>query len=730
MIVRSILTLVLLCGLAEGLAADRASAALTEEILVIPAIADAEPEHAPAPRIALEQPADFIDPNGALVTIAPGTYAVEATTEPGLRLTDQRGGLAFTVGAGMIHHEETLSKSTAALILTDSEVVHLVLLHPDGTALDAFGSLSRIHSRAPSSSAVSTTPLTPGQIQQGMQALGGIIQPAGVPPPPVLSFPLVGHSIAAWGESFQWQPGAGEPTPSSYRLCLAEVGAPCARPDQASTSSVIIDSLSPTARSFRVTGAMLGPLLAYGQQKNLIWTVGACVRSSTLPQLKGSIGGASGQVTCQYARPRQLTWKRVLATPIPNSPEPLINDRPQLSIKNPVDGVHHYIFCLIDPRDQSQAVATICEDISRRYSVHRAGASFIGTQTALVNIGTSLGTFGWEWKYEARFLPTTQANVNANVSVVDILPALNNNIVEWSVGACLDESLPCSWSTPIELRILPKTNLVSIRKVPDNPARYRIEWQPPPSGAVTHYRLCLATRGTPLQIRAGFSIELIYTAGMLRDLCSGDIPVGHQPAYLRPLPPEAAALCPAGGCRMPRPLKTISVTGTPAYILDLREHPDLATVGGQPLAVAVAACGASNRNCLWWWQGGSSFLTDLPPVSLAPNPVSVRYGPTSVSLEWPTTFGNDFYIPCVRELSATCDSGNLVNQSRLNSPRAGTPQGHPHACSLSGPSLSGVKAVQVAGCNDAWGCRWSGTEQFNFTSIRLPASQSELRCRP
>jgi hypothetical protein len=693
-------------------------------------------EQPPGPRIILDQPAHFVAPDGAALALAPGMYEVEAAGESVLRLSEQGNASALLLKATSIPHKESLGEITVALIPAGEDTVHLVLLHPDGTALDAVGSLTGVQSRAPApvGPGLSTTPLTPSQIGQGLIVAGETARMVGVPPAPLLTTPTVGHSVAAWGEQFSWQPGTGTPAPTSYQLCIAEAGKPCARVGQPSTTSVVIANLPPSMRTYRVTGPMLQPLLTYGQQKNLTWTVGACAPSQVIGTAVGTISGGAAQLTCQYARPLPLTWKLALSAPVPNSPEPLINDRPRLSIQNPVEGVHHYLFCLVNSRDQTAAPITICDNGSREYAVHQAGASVGDGGMAIVNTGTSLSTSGWEWKHEAQTLPGSNTN---RVSVIGI-PYFGTTSLDWTVGACLDELHPCSWSPPIRLSMLPTIEGgASIRSLQESASRYRFEWVAAASSSVTHYRLCIATKGSALSLieTPNRAYELVYFPGMLRDLCSGDIPPGQQPAYQRQLPPEVASLCPAGGCQMPQPVQTFSVAGQARYILDLHEHPELAPFGGQPIILAIAACSYSNRNCLWWWSAFRKM--DLPTASREPSPVRLGGSSSSFSLHWEPWWGNTFYVPCVREANQTCETGNLLSQPRLDAPRVGASRDHPQNCSLSGTPftdpprhLSGTKVIQVAGCNDAWGCRWAPPETVDFTSVDLPnRTTPPLLCR-
>lgn len=677
--------------------------------------------------IFFDQPTYFTAPDGTAVTIPPGQYAVEATSQDGLRLLEQTDGSPHLLRAEPLHHDDFLSDSAARLILTDEDTLHLVLLYPDGRALDAIGSLNGIRSRAPLSANTNNTavPLTQTQLRQGLQSLSETTRLAGAPPPPRLLSPSTTHQVAAWGETVTWEPEAGTTSPTSFRVCISLAGSPCARPGQNSTTSIVLPDLPPTARTYRITGALLQPLLAYGERKALTWTVAACGPSpiTGTPDRRPSV--SPSEQLCTYARPRSITWTLQLQAPILNPPRwRLVNDRPSLSIQGPVEGAHHYIFCVVirtyaPPHDRYP-----CPEASRDPSVHQDGASVSSANgTYLVNTGASLSTLGWEWTYQKNPLPNRSFTVP-----VTGLPLNVEGGFDWSVGACLNASLPCTWSPPLRVNTLPLLDRRPIQPIEESRARFRLEWPGVTLPGVTHYRVCLATPGStfPL-VYVNVVYKLIYFPGMLHDLCnsSSDIPPGERPTYERELPPEVGSFCLNGPCQMPRPVATY-VAGLPQYILDFQEHPELAPFHGQTLAVAVAPCSGSNRNCLW--DLAYSELR-IPTISKDPSPVLYSPSSSSFSLQWESWWGNDYYIPCLREASATCESGNLLSHPRMNAPRgASTPQDHPRACILTGPSLSGIKVFQVAGCNDAWGCRWSSPQQHNFSSIRLPPRQSELLC--
>lgn len=700
---------------------------VTAFFIAVPTFAIALDSNA-SPRIDLDQPTYFTAPDGTAVTIPPGHYTVEANAEAGLRLLEQADSSPHFLRAEPLHHDNFLTDPAATLVPTDEDTVHLVLLHPDGHGLDAIGSLTGIRSRAPLSGNANNTavPLTQTQLRQGLQSLSETTRLAGAPPPPRLLSPSTTHQVAAWGETVTWEPEAGTPSPTSFRVCISLAGSPCSRPGQNSSTSIVLSDLPPTARTFRITGALLQPLLAYGERKALTWTVAACGPSPITGTPDRRLSVSPSEQLCTYARPRSITWTLQLQAPILNPPRwRLVNDRPSLSIQGPVEGAHHYIFCVVIRPASPSNDRYPCTEASRNPAVHQDGASVSPANGIhLVNTGASLSTLGWEWSHLSTPLP----NRPLTVSVLGLWIVNAVDGFEWSVGACLSNQYPCSWSSPSHVPTLPLLPRSAPEPVKESPSRYRIEWPGASTPGVTHYRVCLATPGStfPL-VYVNVTYKLIYFPGMLHDLCnsSSDVPPGKLPTYQRELPPEVGSFCLNGGCQMPQPVATY-VAGLPQYILNLAEHPELARFHGQALALAIAPCSGSDRNCLW--DLAYSELR-IPTISKDPAPVLYSPSSSSFSLQWESWWGNDYYIPCLREASATCESGNLLSHPRMNAPRgASTPQDHPRACILTGPSLSGIKVFQVAGCNDAWGCHWSSPQQHNFSSIRLPPRQSELLC--
>jgi hypothetical protein len=100
--------------------------------------------------VRLERGIYFEDPDGVRMFAMPGLYAVTVTAEGSrLRLYPAGGAAPLTLATETTHHEETKPPLPLALILSDEDEVHVVLLLPERKALDARGSYSGTRSSEP-----------------------------------------------------------------------------------------------------------------------------------------------------------------------------------------------------------------------------------------------------------------------------------------------------------------------------------------------------------------------------------------------------------------------------------------------------------------------------------------------------------------------------------------------------------------------------------------------------
>jgi hypothetical protein len=97
--------------------------------------------------IELDTVIHFAAPDGAPVLASPEAYLVEQTGEAQLRLVPDKGGSPLLVAAETTTHDLDLSSPFPLLLALNEGTRNVVLLRPDGTALDAAGSLSGVQSR-------------------------------------------------------------------------------------------------------------------------------------------------------------------------------------------------------------------------------------------------------------------------------------------------------------------------------------------------------------------------------------------------------------------------------------------------------------------------------------------------------------------------------------------------------------------------------------------------------
>lgn len=114
-------------------------------------------EASEAGRLTIGQPIHFQTADNEDLLLEPGTYGV-AAERGGLRLTSSTEGGGILLHALPSIHDAVIAGPAAVLIPQGEDERHLVLAFPNGTSLDAAGSLSGIKGRGPTmalSSAVS-----------------------------------------------------------------------------------------------------------------------------------------------------------------------------------------------------------------------------------------------------------------------------------------------------------------------------------------------------------------------------------------------------------------------------------------------------------------------------------------------------------------------------------------------------------------------------------------------
>jgi len=107
---------------------------------------DADEYLAPA-EIELEQMVRFFPAGSAeVIHVDPGRYRVHATNEEHLRLVSE-SGVETIVPAQLDQHEADIAEPVADVDILEGDELHIVLFRPDGSVLDAVGSLSGVFPR-------------------------------------------------------------------------------------------------------------------------------------------------------------------------------------------------------------------------------------------------------------------------------------------------------------------------------------------------------------------------------------------------------------------------------------------------------------------------------------------------------------------------------------------------------------------------------------------------------
>ena len=97
--------------------------------------------------IAVEKPAHFPTTEGATQLIPIGRYVVDSVDNAQLRLTPEDGPTPLVIGAALQSHDIDIPSPLVLAFAEREDEPHVLLLLPDGRALDAIGSFSGIQSR-------------------------------------------------------------------------------------------------------------------------------------------------------------------------------------------------------------------------------------------------------------------------------------------------------------------------------------------------------------------------------------------------------------------------------------------------------------------------------------------------------------------------------------------------------------------------------------------------------
>lgn len=137
-----------------------------------------------ASTLTLGQPVHFMASDGSDIMVNAGTYEVDTLVGSRLRLNTTSGTTLFLDAQATTHNEEIEAPLAVTVSGEDPDVVHVVLLLPNGQALDAPGSISGTRSRGFSSLLASTAQIQFAVTQQAPVVRDHRGQPQELAPPP------------------------------------------------------------------------------------------------------------------------------------------------------------------------------------------------------------------------------------------------------------------------------------------------------------------------------------------------------------------------------------------------------------------------------------------------------------------------------------------------------------------------------------------------------------------
>lgn len=144
-------------------------------------------------RIVLERDARFATPGGDTAGVGAGAWRVEAIGDAALRLVPDDGA-AMEVAAREAPHTETLAGPLAVAVAGDAGAQHVLLLFPDGTGLEAIGTVGDV---SPRGDAPVAAPLPADAVKRGVADRGAI-------PPVARADALARSGRAFFAQSTEW----------------------------------------------------------------------------------------------------------------------------------------------------------------------------------------------------------------------------------------------------------------------------------------------------------------------------------------------------------------------------------------------------------------------------------------------------------------------------------------------------------------------------------------------
>jgi len=155
-----------------------------------------------APTLILEQSAHFIELDGNDVLIEAGTYEVDTLVGSRLRLNTPSSTPLFLEAHATTHSEDIEAPLAVTVTGKDPDVIHIVLLLPNGQALDAPGSFSGTRSRG-----LSTLLISSAQIKFAVAQQAPVVRDHRTPPALFSRIEYLGnypsHRSPGWSSELQ-----------------------------------------------------------------------------------------------------------------------------------------------------------------------------------------------------------------------------------------------------------------------------------------------------------------------------------------------------------------------------------------------------------------------------------------------------------------------------------------------------------------------------------------------